>query len=122
MYNKNGGGDAFRRFNSCNMAWWHSYKHACLKIWEAFACSLLAPWWHFLYPGAQFHKKPSSFPSVVYHLLVLSKTWPHIKGKVQELRADVEIRGARKQLLDNVVFLFEFAIPTVPHHLFSGGT
>ena len=115
MYHTEGGGSRFRLYNSCNLAWWHSsYKYGCLKIWKAYASTILAP---FLYPGGQFHEKPGSFPNVVFHLLVLARTWPHIKDKVAQLRSNGEIRGARKQLLDEIVFLFEFAIPTVCTHI-----
>jgi hypothetical protein len=103
----------FRKYNSVNMAWWHTGKHACLKIWEKFSRNLLAPWWHFMYPSHQFFKKPSSFPSVTCHLLLLHLTYPLIKESLDELLADTELAPRFQIHVQDLKFLFEYAIPTV---------
>ena len=112
-YSEFDGGRRFRRYNSCNLAPWHTYKYACLKIWKFFAPTILAPLWHHLYPAAQFHLKPGSFPSVQHHLLMLHYAWPTVKETLHDARTGQGVGSSMQQLLDDVEFLFECAIPTV---------
>ena len=72
----------------------------------------MAHMWHNLYPSAQFHRKPSSFPSIQYHLLVLHLSYPAIKDELLQTIADTTSTSLI-QVLSNLEFMFEFAIPTV---------
>jgi hypothetical protein len=115
MYDKTDGGKLLRTTVSVNLGWWHTYKHACLKLWERFAPTVLAPMWHFLYPNSQFHIKPSSFPSVLYHLLALHMAYPKIKPKLDAQR-NLDPDHTHRRFVNTIkdfTFLFEFAIPTV---------
>jgi hypothetical protein len=115
MYDLTGGGKVFRQTVSVNLGWWHTYKHAAMKVWERFAPSVLAPMWHFLYPNSQFHVKPSSFPSVLYHLLALHHAYPKIRPKLDAHNAlhEDETKRRFRNCIKDLTFLFEFAIPTV---------
>ena len=113
-YDITNGGATFRKFNGINLAWWHSYKHVSLKVWDIFARDYLAPWWHRLYPGGQFHCKPSSFASVRTHMVMLSLAYPHIKPRLEKALQQASIIKRFKVALSDLEFLFEFALPTVP--------
>jgi hypothetical protein len=112
MYDTTGGGKTFRRWNSTNLAWWHTFKHAALCLWKMFAKTLIAPWWHNLYPGARFFLHPSSFPSVQTHLIYLNLAYPSFRDRLQEMLEE-DIAPRFKVVIKNMIFLFEFAIPTV---------
>ena len=117
-YNTTGGGRLWRKFNSINLAWWHTVKHASFKIWKEFSQRLLAPWWHEMYPNGQFHVKPSSYPNVQAHLLLLHMSYPKLKWRIQQTMLGEDMQPRYKTFLADLVFLFEFAIPTVhiqPH-------
>ena len=36
MYDKSGGGSELRKYLSCNLAYWHSFKQATKMIWKGF--------------------------------------------------------------------------------------
>jgi hypothetical protein len=115
MYDQTGGAKKFRETCSVNLGWWHTYKHAAMKLWERFAPSVIAPMWHCLYPNSQFHIHPSSFPSVLYHLLALHLAYPLIKPKLDSVR-DKDPEETHRRYINTAkdfTFLFEFAIPTV---------
>jgi hypothetical protein len=115
MYDRSDGGRLFRTYVSVNLGWWHTYKFLTFRLWQVFARSLLAPLWHHLYPNSQFHYKPSSFASVLYHFLALHWSYPSFKDKLKELLeipADQTNRRYTNTVKD-LIFLFEFAIPTV---------
>jgi hypothetical protein len=95
------------------LAWWHTGKHACMKIWKTFAQSVLAPWWHFLYPSNQFHLKPGSFPMVTSHLLILHHSYPKLKATLKELMDMDDLAPRFMTHAKDCEFLFEYAIPTV---------
>lgn len=119
MYNSSGGGEQFRRYNSVNLAWWHTCKHATKVIWRTFAKDFLAPWWHSLYPGGQFHKVPGSYPMMQTHLLILHTSYPHFKDQLASLQTNPELGPHWRTHLQDLQFLFEFAIPTVSCSSFS---
>ena len=112
MYNKRGGGDTFRIYNSCNLAWWHTYKHASLMIWRRFAPVLIAPMWHTLYPRSIFPMKPPRLAPITTHLMYLFHAYPKLKDDLDALEAcDLEPRF--ETLRKDIKFMFEFAIPVV---------
>ena len=112
MYNKRGGGDTFRMYNSCNLAWWHTYKHASLMIWRRFAPVLIAPMWHTLYPRSIFPMKPPRLAPITTHLMYLFHAYPKLKDDLDALEAcDLESRF--ENLRKDIKFMFEFAIPVV---------
>jgi hypothetical protein len=117
MYDRSDGGRLFRTYVSCNLGWWHTYKFVAFKLWQMFAPNLIAPLWHHLYPNSQFHIKPSSFSSVLYHFLALHWSYPSFKDQLNsllEIPADQTSRRYTNTVKD-LIFLFEFAIPTVCH-------
>jgi hypothetical protein len=113
MYDSSDAGATFRKFNSVNLAWWHTYKHAANKLWETFAPTVFAPLWHLLYPGSQFHIRIGSFPSLIAHLTYLRVAYPSIKAQLQTLLRRDNLDVHQTNMAANLEFLFEFAIPTV---------
>lgn len=87
-------------------------KHAAMQVWKEFANDFLAPWWHSMYPGGQFHVKPSSFPSVQAHLLILHRSYPSFQEQLSKLLSE-DLAASMKNYVRDLEFLFEYAIPTV---------
>ena len=112
MYNKRGGGDQFRKFNSVNLAWWHTYKHASLLIWRRFAATIFAPLWHNLYPSAIFPIKPSRLVGVTTHLMYMFLAYPQFKAELDALENE-DLQPRLNTFRKDLVFLMEFAIPVV---------
>jgi hypothetical protein len=115
MYDRTDGGRIFRTYISCNLGWWHTYKLVAFKLWKEFAPNLIAPLWHHLYPNSQFHIKPSSFSSVLYHYLALHWSYPSFKDELKgllEVPADQTSRRFTNTVKD-LIFFFEYAVPTV---------
>ena len=102
-------------FNSTNLGWWHTMKHAALTIWKKFASFLLAPLWHHLYPTSQFHIKPGSLPCVLAHLVILHLAYPAIRANLLRLSTNPtsKMNERLKNAVQDLTFLFEFAIPVV---------
>jgi hypothetical protein len=113
MYDSKDAGATFRKFNSVNLAWWHTYKHAANKLWETFAPTVFAPLWQQLYPGSQFHIRIGSFPSLIAHLTFLRVAYPSIKVQLHTLLRRDNLDAHQTNMAANLEFLFEFAIPTV---------
>lgn len=101
-------------FNSCNLAWWHTYKQAANTIWKTFANDVFAPLWHHLYPGHTFYLKPGSFVCVLAHLLYLQLSREHIIGELNRLLADDNLSLQSRLMLKDLFYLIEVAIPVVP--------
>jgi hypothetical protein len=112
MYNKRGGGDEFRKYNSVNLAWWHTYKHASLLIWRRFAPTIFAPLWHNLYPGAIFPIKPSRLVGITTHLMYMFMAYPSFKAELDALEG-ADLPPMLDTLRQDLVFMMEFAIPVV---------
>ena len=112
LYNKRGGGDQLRKFNSINLAWWHTYKHASLLIWRRFASTIFALLWHNLYPAAIFPIKPSRLVSITTHLMYMFLAYPMFKAELDELEG-IDLPPMLCTLRKDLVFMMEFAIPVV---------
>ena len=105
-----------RKYNFCNMAWWHTYKHACMRIWNVFSTSVWGPLWFHMYPGHAFCMKPSSMPMVSMHLPMMHLAYPQFADKLAELgeRSGVhELNWRSKIMLADLRFLCCVAIPVV---------
>jgi hypothetical protein len=114
MYNKQGGGKEFAKYNSANLAWWHNYKHASLLIWKRFATTIIAPLWHELYPNSIFPIQPARLTGVTTHLMYLFLAYPNFKQQLEALDdEDVDLTPRYQAMKEDLVFLFEFAIPVV---------
>jgi hypothetical protein len=119
MFDNSGGGRRFRKFNSCNLGWWHTYKHAAMVVWRTFAAEWWQPLWHFLYPDCQFHIKPTSFPSVLTHMLYMRIAYPKFKEAIVAIQQDVQTKPKMHILVSDLAFLCEYAIPVVCFHMFT---
>ena len=71
---------------------------------------VMAHLWHHLYPGAQFHLKPSSFPSIQYHLILLHISYPHIKDKLVRVRTRGCVGRSIMEVLDKLDLLLPLLI------------
>lgn len=113
MYDKTNGGKTMRLFNSCGMAWWHTYKYASFKLWEFFANDVFAPLFHTLYPGHGFFIKPSSFAMITTHFLLLLKSYPAVRDDLQALTTTPGVSATSAAFGKDLQFLLGTAIPVV---------
>ena len=112
MYNKRGGGEIFCKYNSANLAWWHTYKHASLLIWRRFANVLCAPLWHTLYPRSIFPVTPPRLAPITTHLMYMFHAYPKFKAQLDALESE-DLQPRFDALRRDIKFMFEFAIPVV---------
>lgn len=112
MYDTSKGGTIFRKYNSVNLGWWHTYKHAALKVWQVFGHSIMAPLWHNLYPNSQFHLK-AGLPSILHQLVQLHVSYPHVKDRLDATLQQADLQPRLRNAALDIQFMFEFAIPTV---------
>jgi hypothetical protein len=117
-YNVTDGGRLFRKYNSINLAWWHTMKYASMRIWSCFAQHFLAPWWHTMYPSGQFHTHMGKLPPVTGHLLLLHVSYPKFKEKLADAMNTINLAPRYLTYLQDLQFMCEFAIPTVPNTQF----
>ena len=102
-----------RQYCSVNLAWWHTFKHMCNAVWRAFANTLFAPMWHDLYPGSKFYPTAHSPLDQVVHFCHLMTAYPNFRDTLHQLAAMPGLTPASATAAKNLVFLFEFALPTV---------
>ena len=102
-----------RRYVSLSLAWWHSMKHAVHQVWKFFALSLWAPMWHHLYPGSLFLIKGKSPQDEISHLLYAAHAYPAIAEDLHGLLTDRTLSQGNLAMVKDLIFLFEFAIPSV---------
>ena len=119
MYNVSGGGKTFRKYNSVNLAWWHTFKMAAMKIWKVFAPDVFAPLFHHLFPGHTFFVKPSSFVCVQAHLVWLFMSREAAIPKLTELTEDHTQPPRVASYARDVLFLLKIAIPVVRNPKFE---
>jgi hypothetical protein len=113
MYDATGGGKALRTYNSCNLAWWHTFKQACYTIWYSFRQEVFAPLWHDLYPSHWFFKKPSSLGSVVIHLLYINMAAEMIVPQLEAMLKEDTLKPQSRTMTLDLLFLFQVAVPVV---------
>ena len=83
MYDKSGGGTALRKYLSCNLAYWHSYKQATKMIWKAFANTIWARMWHRMYPGSKFKVINPSPQEAAMHMVYMARAYPYFKSELE---------------------------------------
>ena len=113
MYDKGDGGKRLRMYNGCGLAWWHTFKHACLRLWKVFSREIFAPLWHHLYPGHTFFEKPGSLPMVMSHLLYIQMSRDAVIEELTKLHNDMTLPLQTSYMVDDLHFLVEIAIPVV---------
>lgn len=116
MYDTSDGGREFRKYTSCNLAWWHSYKHCCIQIWKVFANMIWAPLYHDLYPNSRFFIEGSSMPNMVSHFVYMWLAYQNSKQQLEDALVQDGLTLKSKIALEDVRFLCEFAIPVVRHN------
>ena len=113
MYDKSGGGSELRKYLSCNLAYWHSYKQATKMIWKAFANTIWARMWHRMYPGSKFKVINPSPQEAAMHMVYMARAYPYFKSELEAAITEGSADEAGKAMLLNIQFLCEFAIPSV---------
>ena len=113
MWDESDGAAMLRRYNSFNLAWWHTFKYACLKVWKMFKDEVWAPLWHHLYPGHRFFEKPGSLPCVITHLLQVQLAYPAIQPQLQAL-LDMDLPPNARTMARDLSYLLGTALPVVP--------
>ena len=112
-YDTSHGGKEFRELVSVNLAYWHTYKYAAMKLWKTFLMDFFAPLFHCLYPGHQCFTKPSSFPLVLSQMQYLRLAYPLLAEEVEALLQSDRLRPSMRTALLDFRFLCSFAIPVV---------
>ena len=113
MYDKSGGGSELRKYLSCNLAYWHSYKQATKMIWKAFANTIWARMWHRMYPGSKFKVINPSPQEAAMHMVYMARAYPYFKSELEAAITEGSADVAGKAMLLNIQFLCELAIPSV---------
>ena len=113
MYDKSGGGSALRKYLSCNLAYWHSFKQATKMIWKGFANTIWARMWHRMYPGSKFNVINPSPQEAAMHMVYMARAYPVFKTELEAAITEGSADEAGKAMLLNIQFLCEFAIPAV---------
>ena len=113
MYDTTDGGRRLRLYNSLNLAWWHTFKHVSMKIWNVFARDVFAHLWHHLYPGHIFFSKPSSFVCVLAHFTWLFMARDQVQNKLAELLTSDDLSPVTRAFACDMDFLLNVAIPVV---------
>jgi hypothetical protein len=119
MYDQTEGGAQLRKYNGCNLAWWHTFKHTAMLIWSTFSCELFAPLWHHLYPGHYFYREPSSLPCVISHMLFLQMSRDAVITDLKVISTDTETGYQSKLMALDLIFILEIAIPVVTNCLIN---
>ena len=113
MYDKSGGGSDLRKYLSCNLAYWHSYKQATKMIWKGFANTIWARLWHRMYPGSKFNVINPSPQEASVRMVYMARAYPSFKTELEAAIAEGSADEAGKAMLLNIQFMCEFAIPAV---------
>jgi hypothetical protein len=117
MYDMSGGGVKLRTYVSVNLAWWHSFKHGVASIWRSYAKTIWAPLWHRLYPGSTFYAKARSPQEATMHLLYMARAYKTFRPRLMAALLNPDVSEAGKAMLNNILFLNEYAIPAVFAHI-----
>ena len=84
-----------------------------MKIWSCYGKCYFAPLWHTLYPNSHFFEKPGKFATVLTHYLYMIQAYPMIKARLLTTKADPNLLPRHRVAVQDIQFLFEFALPTV---------
>ena len=114
MYDKSGVGVLMRKFVYVNLALWHTYKHACMKLWSTFAPYFMAGLFHTFFPSGIFLKKPS-FTLVATQLTILRLAYPDFKDQLKMAINDANCTPVSLIVLRNIHQLCASLIPMVIH-------
>lgn len=112
MYDRSNVGMVMRRHVYVNLALWHTYKHACMKIWAAYSRYLMAGLFHCFFPSGIFLSKPS-FTMVATQLTIIRLAYPHFKSKLDSAIASGRCSPVSLVALKNIKTLCSTLIPMV---------
>jgi hypothetical protein len=113
MYDQSGGGKRLRTYNSCTLAWWHTYKHSAIDIWVKYSNTVFGPMWHELYPDAIFFRGKTPLPGLIMHLLYVMYSYPKWKDNLRLALLKESVDEKHRVFLKDLEFLVEYAIPQV---------
>lgn len=113
MYDASGLGAKYRTLTFNGLAWWHTYKAACNKLWQLYAKEFFAPLFHAIDPNGWFFMKQKYLSKIVQLFTLIRLAYPRFRAALQEAIRDRHVTPASKQHLDNLHTLCEFLIPVV---------
>jgi len=113
MYDTSGAGKAYRRLTFSGLAWWHSYKAACFKLWSVFGKEVFAPLFHCLFPNGMFFPKPKYLSNVVQIFTYIRIAYPAFKPQLDAALKMKQLPVQSKCHLLNIRTICEFCIPVV---------
>lgn len=113
LYDVSGKADIYRKLTFNSLAWWHSYKAACNKLWGRFANEFFAPLFHALDPDGWFHKQNKYLSKTVHVFTMIRVAYPRFRGALKDAMKDRSVRPEGLCHLRNLYTLCEFFIPVV---------
>ena len=112
MYDRSDVGVIMRKHVYVNLALWHTYKHACMKLWSMYSQYLMAGLFHCFFPSGIFLKKPS-FTLVATLLTIIRLAYPRFRDQLNAAIAAADDMGPSFILLSNIKALCCTFIPMV---------
>lgn len=113
LYDSSGNADKYRKLTFNSLAWWHTYKAACNKLWSRYANAVFAPLFHALDPQGWFFKQNKYLSKTVHMFTMIRVAYPRFRDALKAAIADRTVRAEGKTHLKNLYTLCEFFIPVV---------
>lgn len=113
MYDKSGLTERLRERCALTLGWWHNFKQASFKVYEAYANEFFAPLLHFFHPSSRFYVKPKFLSIVQTVFTQVRLAYPNVKDELADLLMDDGLTPATRQYARNLHDLCEFFIPAV---------
>ena len=116
MYDSSGIGLRLKERVFVSLGLWHTYKQANLKIYLKYAPTVMAPLFHFLFPGTKFYPKPR-LVQVVTMLTYIRLSYRSWRKTLQQMMQDLlSVPEASRNQVQNLHWLCEWFIPVVIAH------
>jgi hypothetical protein len=113
MYDSSGIGLRLRQRVFVSLGLWHTYKQANLKIYQKYASTVMAPLFHFLFPGTKFYIKPR-LVQVVTMFTYIRLSYRSWRKSLQSMMHDLlSVPEPSRTQVQNLHWLCEWFIPLV---------
>lgn len=116
MYDKTNGGLSARTLIVNQLAWWHSFKQGCYKIYCCYGNDVFAGLSQSLFPGNAFCVRPSYLTTIVSMFQYVRIAYPHFKSQLDGLINNESLNTPARNYVLNLRTLCEYFIPVVHIH------
>lgn len=113
LYDSTGLAEKYRKLTFNSLAWWHTYKAACNKLWSRYSNDFFAPLFHALDPKGWFFKQNKYLSKTVHMFTMIRSSYPRFKPALTAAILDRSVNPASLTHLKNLYTLCEFFIPVV---------